>query len=168
MSPLEELVKAPSTVFYAPTKHLIFNEDSSVNSTVRNLLGPSSGKSNPGKSKERPFLLPGGAQHMAHQHLSPLSVEILTDSSHPSGSVVTPLLALSIPLTTACVKMIIPVDVLGLFQLDLPISKVASYLRDRVLDHFGAVTRGITWKVSASLCGSILYMCSYRLHWFIG
>ena len=147
LSPLKDLVKASSTVFYVPMKHLIFNEDSSVNTTIRNLLRPFGGKTNPGKSKEIPSLPPGGAQHMAHQLLSPISVEILTDSSLLSGSVDTPSLALSIPLPAPCVKMIIPVDVLGLFPLDLPMSEVAASLRDRVLDHLGAVAKGISWKV---------------------
>lgn len=138
-------------MFHIPSKHVILTDDSSINATIGSLLGHSSRKN---KSREEKPILLAEVQHSAY-HYSPILVELLTDSSIPLQSVTIPSLTLSSPLTTSCVRMAVPIDIMGVFQLHLSVAEVDSSLRERVLDHIKSVAKVISCKV----CGSCLAVC---------
>ena len=43
--------------------------------------------------------------------------------------------------------MSLPVDVLALVHLDSPLREVAAILKEKVVDYFRAVPKGLTWEV---------------------
>ena len=58
-----------------------------------------------------------------------------------------PTLTVSEPLTGPCVRISLPVDVLGFLRSSLPLFEVATVLKEAVAAQLSYADEAITWKV---------------------
>ena len=62
-----------------------------------------------------------------------------------------PTLTVSEPLTGPCVRISLPVDVLGFLRSSLPLFEVATVLKEAVAAQLSYAAEAITWKVHCAM-----------------
>ena len=69
------------------------------------------------------------------------------DKDESSGLPYAPTLTISEPLSGPCVRLSLPVNVLGFLRPSLPLFEVAMVLKEAIAAQLGYAAEVITWKV---------------------
>lgn len=143
ISSLLRRIKSPACQFLLSSEHVLFNETSK--DTLRTLL--------PGRCKAAAKPQHLSERHMAHTLNRPLLVELLesTESPQRTSLPVASTLRFGEPLGDGCVRISLPVDVLGLVSWDTTTAHVAALLKDSICAQLQAIKDEMLWNV----CGRI-------------
>ena len=154
MSLLTQRMQSPSTFFFLPSHHLLFND-----STPEEKLLPAPSKEDLRNSKSSSSLSTASKQWRqlgfnanTIPASSPLTMNILEKAS-PSNQdkeengLYAPTLSISEPLSSPCVKINVPLDVLGFLRPTLPLFEVAKALKSAITAQLNYTAGLISWQV---------------------
>ena len=154
MSSLIKRIQSPATFFFVPSHQLLFSA-----TTPEDRLLPA-----PSKEDLRNNKSPSSATLSQRKQLGfncnaaplspPLLVNILESASPQRGGskesdtpMYAPTLTMSEPLTGPCVKVAVPLNVMGFFRPTLPLFEVATALKEAIATQLSYAADVISWQV---------------------
>ena len=155
MSSLIKRIQSPATFFFVPSHRLLFSdttpEDKLLPAPSREDIRNSNKSATSATLSQRKQL---GYNCNAAPLSPPLLANILENATPPKRSgeesgtpVYAPTLAISEPLTEPCVKVSVPLDVMGFFRPTLPLFKVATALKEAIATQLSYAADVISWQV---------------------
>ncbi len=135
VSSLVERIQSSSTSFLI-SDSIIFDETS--NASIRATLPEIS------KAAARQH---SHTEHMAHTHGRPVTINLLESTQQSSDTPSAPFLQVGPPLASGCVRMTMPIDVLGLVEWESTLGQLASGLKERICAQIDALKAEILWEV---------------------
>ena len=154
VSSVIEQIQSPSTFFFVASHNLLFNE-----ATKEEKLLPAPSKEDLRNTKSSSFTSNNlrkqlGFNSNAVPTSSPLLVSILESASPTSSTdedkekpLYAPTLTVSEPLSSPCVKISVPLDVLGFLRPTLPLFEVATVLKEAITAQLNYTADVISWQV---------------------
>lgn len=154
VSLLTQRMQSPSTFFFLPSHHLLFNDSTPEEKLLpapskEDLRNSKSSSSSSTASKQWRQL---GFNANTIPASSPLTMNILEKAS-PSNQdkeeniLYAPTLSVSEPLSSPCVKINVPLDVLGFLRPTLPLFEVAKALKSAITAQLNYTAGLISWQV---------------------
>ena len=159
ISSLIKRIKSPSTFFYVPSHQLLFSDATPEDKLLpapskEDLLSRSSSSSkNTINSATANYRKQLGFNPNATPVSAPLLVNILesaspVDNKDESSLPCAPTLTVSETLSGPCVRISLPVDVVGFLRPSLPLFEVATVLKEAIAAQLSCAAEAVSWKVS--------------------
>lgn len=151
MSLLTKHIQSSSIVFFVPSHHLLFDE-----ATPEDKLLPAPSKEDLRSSKSANSLASNygkqlGFNATAAPMSAPITINLLENASpmvkEDSNPSYAPTLTVTEPLSIPCVKLSLPLDVLGFLRSSLPLCEVATVLKKAIAAQLNYAADMISWKV---------------------
>ena len=169
ISSLIKHIQSPSTFFFFPSHQLLFNDTTPEDkllpapSKEDSHLHSRSSSKNTINSATANYRKQLGFNCNATPVSAPFLVNLLESASptdkDESSLPYAPMLTISEPLMEPCVKISLPVDVLGFLRTSLPLFKVAGVLKEAIAAQLSYTAEAITWKVHCKvMVASLLYL----------
>ena len=147
-------IQSPATFFFVPSHRLLFNdatpEDKLLPAPSREDIRNSNKSATSATLNQRKQL---GFNCNAAPLSPPLLTNILENATPPEKRnedgtpIYAPTLAIAEPLTEPCVKVSVPLDVMGFFRPTLPLFEVATALKEAIATQLSYAADVISWQV---------------------